>query len=276
MTTNRHRHQRLPARRVPGRGLRGASLVETLAAVAAVAVVVAASYHIFGAEDAGQPVRGESAAEIEAAKSSIEEMKYHLRLAGRNLPPGLAPLETHNGNPDAVTVCYRLADYEASLARSVPRNARELPCDSGWSRFSSGDRVYLHDPASERGEWIEIAGAATETQTLLLTRPLSRSYPVSSLALPLRQVTFYVTEPGGNGSLVVDVAGEARRVCARDVGDLQLRYRLKNGSVVDNPERVGDVREALVALSGGSARGPEQSRQSRSLAASIYLRNLGI
>ncbi len=263
-------------RRNPLRDRRGTSLLETFAAIVAVAVIVVASHATLNSEEVGTPARNNAAGAPAEAKISMDELKYHIRLAGRGVPPGLSPLEARNGDPDAVTVCYRLADYEATLATTAPRAADRLQCGSNAHRFAADDRIYLHDPSSGQGEWVCIAEVDVEKQILALAKPVSRSYGAASQALPLRQVSFYLNESDSDGALTVDIPGETPRVCAHGITDLQLRYRLKNGSVVDEPEDVSEVREILVALSGAPPIEAGTPRQSRTLAASIYLRNLGI
>lgn len=227
----------------------------------------------------------------QSSRACIDEMTRNIRMAGHHLPLGLPPIVAANTNPDTITLVYHGNDCETFLTEAMPTTSAELKCND-VSCFEEDQWVYIYDPDSAVGEWFQISEvqASNHLQHRYNPKDLSRKYPADAIILALNQVKFFVDDVSDpdNPKLMVKMGGEAPAVYADHIVDLQFRYRLANGTIVDLPVLISDVREVLVDVtaqsilegSGGEVvmeqgdRGGEAVRKTRTYSSSVSLRNM--
>ena len=209
-------------------------------------------------------------------------------MAGYNLPLGLPlpPIAAANTNPDTITITYKSAGCDTYLSAKMPQPSAELKCATDVSCFYDGQWVYIYEPDSAVGEWLEITQVQVAAKHLQHnTVVLSRKYGENSLVLAMTQIKFFIdatTDPD-HPNLMLQLPGQPPQVYAEDVTDLQFRYRMKNGVVLDEPTVVSDVREVLISVVGRShnpdvelAEELENQYRQRTFSTSVYLRNVGV
>jgi len=217
------------------------------------------------------------------ARAIIDALVRHIRMAGYDTPIGVSPLTAANANPDTIEVVYSPDDCEVNLAAAMATGASGLECTSDVSCFQDGQWVYIYDPGTSLGEWFQISSVQTGTMSLQHSYALSRAYPKNAVITSLAMAKFYVDIQGDSGTpaLMVQTADGTPYVYAEGISDLQFRYRLVNGNVVDYPILSNDVREVQISVTcsehrPGDTEGVEAGSPTRTFASAACLRNLGI
>ena len=201
-------------------------------------------------------------------------------MAGYNLPPGVSSLVTSNTDPDTLTICYNQGGCETTLSSDMPQPSSELKCASSVSCFSDGDWVYIYEPDSAIGEWVEISHVQEAAMHLQHnTMPLSRKYGEDSQVLRMTLLKYYIdttTDPS-HPTLMVQPIGQPAYAYADNISDLQFQYHMKNDSLYDQPAIVSDIKEVLISITGRTqSPDPDKSGnpyRQRTFATSINLRN---
>jgi hypothetical protein len=174
-------------------------------------------------------------------------------------------------------ITYLDGDCETYLTDPMPQPSSELKC-SDVSCFYDGQWVYICDPDSGGGEFFLI----TEVQTAAAhlqhnTMNLSRAYDEDALVLAITQVKYYIDNSDTtHPNLMVQRVGGTPQVYAENISDLQFRYRLKNGMIVNEPILAEDIREVLISVTGRS-RIPDpdtEERRHRTYESSVNVRNI--
>ena len=270
------------------RGCRGTSLVEILITLTIMAIITTAIFNVYLTQHKNYLIQEDVTAVQQNARASIDEIGRQIRMAGHGLPLEMAPLRAINANPDTIVVTYRTGDCETFLSAAMPQPSAELKCGSDVSCFEEGQWVYIFEPDSGGGEWFVLTHVQTGSNHLQHnTMTLSKKYAKDAIVMSVNQVKFYVdatTDPR-HPSLMLEVPCHAPQVFATDIEDLQFRYRMKNGVIVDQPVVVDDVREVIITLTARSAHedpnmaqigGHDDSYRRRSFTTSVFLRNVGI
>ena len=261
----------------------GASLLEVLIALAITGVVTLAVFKAYVVQHRHYIVQEDVTDIQQNARAAIDEMTRHVRMAGYDLPMGLAAIEPSNTNPDTITLTYHSAGCDTHLSAPMPQPSAELKCGSDISCFWDGMWVYIYEGAVNTGEWFQITHVQADAFHLQHnTMVLSRSYGADSKVLAMVQVKFFIdTSDADHPNLMVQYMGQTPQVYAMNITDLQFQYEMKNGAVLDEPVLVDDIREVLVSITGRSnspdPEAPDTANvyRYRDFATSVHLRNLG-
>ena len=184
----------------------------------------------------------------------------------------------------AITVAFSADGCDTYLASPMPQPSSELKCALDISCFYDGEWVYIYDPDSGAvmGEWFEITQVQAAAKHLQHnTMSLSRKYDEDAVILSLQEMKFFIdhtTDPD-HPTLMVQRPGRTPQIYADNITDLQFRYRLSNGTIVDEPVLVEDVREVLISVTGRSENPDYEDEENpyrhRMYSSSVNLRNLG-
>jgi len=261
---------------------RGSSLLEVLIALALTGIVTLAIMNTYVVQHENYLVQDDVTTMQQSARSSIDELTRQVRMAGHHLPLGLLPIEAANTDPDTITVIYHGNDCETYLTAAMATTSAALACGTTLSCFAAEQWVYIWEPDSAKGEWFEISNVDNGTNSLQhTTAPLSRKYGADSQVLALNRVKFYVdgTTEASNPKLMVQFNNDPAQPYADQIQDLQFRYHLDNGTTVDEPVLITDIREVQISITAGS--GLVQSEdgnnvKDRTYTSSVSLRNIGI
>ena len=264
-------------------GERGTSILEVLIALIITGLITTAILKLYVTQHRNYIVQDDITEIQQSARASIDELTRQIRMAGNMLPVGLDPIKAANTNPDTITITYRLDGCDTYLSDPMPLPSAELKCGSDISCFEDSQWVYIFHPDSGGGEWFvltEVQAAARHLQHN--TMDLSRAYTADAIILTMKQIKFYVdntTDPE-HPTLMISIPGESPHVFAENISDLQFRYRLKNGVVVDVPVLTSDIREVIISVTGQSrypdSESDDNARRTRTYTSSVNLRNLGV
>ena len=263
---------------------KGFSLLEVLIAVLITGIVTSSILQVYVTQHKNYMTQDDITNIQQNARASIDELSRQIRLAGFDLPLGIEAIQAYNTNPDTIVLTYHNSGCDTYLSAPMPQPSAELKCGSDVSCFYDGQWIFIYDADSAKGEWFEI----TQVQSAALhlqhnTMTLSRKYDVNALVFAMTQVKFYVdnTTDVDHPKLMIQIMGEAPQIYADNITDLQFKYKLKNGMVVDVPPIAENIREVEISLSARSNQ-PEvddngvESYRDRTFSTSVFLRNVGI
>jgi len=262
---------------------RGVSLLEILVALAITGVVTLAVFKTYITQHRHYLVQEDITDIQQNARAAIDEITKHVRMAGYGLPMTLTAIQAANTNPDTITLTYNASDCETFIEAPMPLPSSELKCGTELSCFRDGMFVYIYEPAVNIGEWFEITHVQeSPTHMQHNTMTLSRKYDTGSKILVMTQVKFFIDyTDADHPNLMIQFMGQAPQVYSMNISDLQFRYKMKNGLILDQPLLADDIREVLVSLTGRSREpDPEATDSSdpyrhREFATAIHVRNLG-
>lgn len=265
------------------RDRRGISLVEMLIAFALTGVVTASVLKAYVTQHKNYMVQDDITHIQQNVRASIDELSRQCRMAGYALPLGLPSIEAANTDPDTITIVYHDDGCDTYLDAAMPQPSSELKCATDVSCFYDGQWVYIFEPDSGGGEFFEITHVQPSSQHLQHnTMTLSKAYTKDAVILSLMRVQFYIdqTDPD-HPNLMIRLPGKTPQVYAENISDLQFRYRLEDGNLVNVPVAVEDVREILISVTGRSAnpdpdKPEDEQYRTRTSSTSVALRNLGV
>lgn len=214
-------------------------------------------------------------------RSAMDEIVYHARQAGYQLPPGLEAILASNSDPDTVTFVYlRDPICKCALVSTMSGTSDELrlPTDS-IGCYDANMWAYIYNPATEDGEYFLISGVEPASGVLQhASTPFSQIYPAGSEVYLIDMATFYVDNVTDSlhPRLMYQRFGQPN-IYADNIEDLQLTYRLAHGVVVDSLTTSSNVREVNIGLVARTdrvdpARGDDYLRDT--FFTSVYLRNM--
>ncbi|MEA2031058.1 MAG: prepilin-type N-terminal cleavage/methylation domain-containing protein [candidate division Zixibacteria bacterium] len=265
----------------------GFSILEVIIALVIMGVVTTAIFKLYISSHKNYMVQNEVVNVQQNARASIDEMARQIRMAGYDLPLGLKAVEASNANPDTITLCYRATNCDTYLASAMPQPSAELKCATDISCFYDGQWVYIFEPDSGGGEWFEISHVQSAAKHIQHnTMVLSKSYSADAIVMAINKVKFYIDEntDQNNPTLMIKTPGNSPQIFADYITDLQFKYRMKNGVVLDSILVSDNVREVQISVTGRSVNedvdlddfGDGDSFRRRTFSTSVFLRNVGI
>lgn len=278
-------HVRLPGIRFRfrTRNANGFSLLELLVALVITGFVVTAGYDLYLKQHEGWIIQEMVSDMQQNARIAMHELESRIRMAGYGLPGGFQPIYAANTNPDTITILFKNEHTcEANIEHAMPQPSSELRCDGhDISCFEEDTWAYIYDPFADTGEFFyitEVQVAACHIQHN--TTVLSKCYPQGSLVTMVDMYKFYIdTTDSAHPNLMVMREGNQHYVYAEDIENLQFRYGLANGVLVDIPPAASVVREVLITLTARTARKDllfQGEYRRRDLTSDVKVRNLGL
>ena len=270
---------------------RGTTLLEVLIALAITGIVTMSILKLYVTQHENYLTQDDITNVQQNARAAIDEISRQIRMAGHQLPAGVVALSASNTNPDTVTVTYMNSTCETHIVTDMVSKASVLMTDPAddISCFHDGQWAYIFNPDSSDGEWFEISTVlAGSNQLSHSTMELSTTYDSGTVVLNLVRVKFFVDTAAISAfdgvqrpCLMAQVFGEDSVVYAENISDLQFQFRLTNGSLVDVPVLVEDVREVLISVESRSANADidaadgEDPYRRRTYNSSVNMRNIG-
>jgi len=262
---------------------RGTSLLEVMIALVITAIITLTIFRTYITQHKNYIIQEDIAEIQQSSRASIEELARHIRMAGFSIPMGMDAITASNSDPDTITIVYNAGGCDTQLRAPMPRTSSELKVDTAtdYSCYQDGDWVYIWEPDSGYGQWIEITHVQPSANKLQHnTVLLLDEYGTGSQILDLTMVKFYIdnTSDTAHPTLMMEVPGMAPQVYADNISDLQFQYRMSGGMIVDNPVPVDDTREVMISLTGRSNMPdpdfPDNPYREREYETSVFVRNL--
>jgi hypothetical protein len=243
---------------------RGASALEVILVLTIVMVVLTATLNLY-VSDRQYHLTDEDIALVRQRTHSIAaDLERQLRTTGSSLPAGLEAIRATNTNPDTIVITTAETACQAQLAERMPLPSSNLRCAGDVSCFHSDQWVYVYHPDSGYGEWFQITYVRQDQQYLQhSTMTLSRTYDSGAIVSAVTQEKYYIDAASDpeHPRLMVKRLGEKPAVVGEDVTDLQFKYRLTNGTLVDETV-IGESVAAIVVVVEGRSAEPDPNRKS--------------
>jgi len=215
------------------------------------------------------------------ARAATESLSHIISVAGYDIPRCLAPIETHNSNPDTIVVDFNSGTpKQALLTISTPFVTSELDC-SGYdiAGLNPGDWAYIYNPEANSGEFFLVSSVDTTLSIIgHASMPLSAEYPSGSTVSKINRVKFYVDRTDTTQSkLMIQNLGSQPQIFADNISDLNFRYFLSNGSIVLQTSNPDDIRMVEIEVVGKNHRQDIiPSGCTRSFSLRVKIRNIDL
>ena len=258
---------------------RGITLLEILIAMAIMGVVTAAVMQAYVTQHENYMVQEDITDIQQNARASVDELVRNVRMAGHDIPPTLLAIVPSNTNPDTITITYTSSSCETFLRADMASTTEALKCSLAVACFNDLEWCYIYDPDSGGGEWFQISSVdAANKQLDHIATPLTAAFGAGSIVKPINQIKYYIdTTDSDHPQLMMQRRGSTAQVYAEDISDLQFKYRMKNGTIIDQPLLIDNIREVLISVRGRSHEidTRRDEYREREFATSVSLRNLG-
>lgn len=261
----------------------GFTLLELLISAFLAVIVTSAAMGIYITQHKQMLVQDEISDMQANIRAATVELATNIRMAGYNVPQGIAKLEAYNTNPDTIVITFDAGNVEdLQLEHDMPQTSAELRCDGhDLSGLYDGDWIFIYDPIDNTGEWFEITQVQYGSSHIQHnTMPLDHRYPAGSLVIKMNRFKYYVdnSDPE-HPNLMIDAPGMGAQVYAENITDLNFRYVLSSGAIVDVPPDEEMVREIIINIGARTNSGDDEfaaDYRTRNLETRVKVRNLGL
>jgi hypothetical protein len=266
------------------RKIGGFTVVEMLIATLLSTIVVTAALKVYLVQQKHLVIQDQISDMQQSVQASMEELSTKIRMAGYNLPAGMAPIIASNTNPDTVTITYDDGSSDnVQIEHAMPQPSAELRCDGhDLSSFHDNDWLYIYDPSTNTGEYFlatNVQNASGHIQHN--TMSLSKSYPLGSRILKITMMKYYIdrTTDAAHPRLMSKYMSNAAQIYADNISDLQFHYVLSSGVTVDVPPLANMVREVEITVTGRTNKADDKfavDYRTRTDETRVKVRNLGM
>ncbi len=261
----------------------GFTLLELLISAFLAVIVTSAAMGIYVTQHKQMLVQDEVSDMQTSIRSAAGELATNIRMCGYNVPRGIPKLEAYNTNPDTIVITFDAGNFEdVQLEWPMPQPSSELRCDGhDLTGLYDGDWVFIYDPVQESGEWFEVTHVQYGSGHIQHnTMPLDHSYPAGSGVYKMNRFKYYIdnSDPD-HPNLMIWAPGMGAQVFAENITDLQFRYVLSSGAVVDVPPGENMVREIIINIDARTNSADDEfatDYRARNLDTRVKVRNLGL
>ena len=212
----------------------GFTLIELLIGVLMASIVTYAAMSLYITQHKQMIVQDEIADMQANTRAAAEVIANAVKKAGMNAPRSGA-IGTADTNPDSITVMYDSGELDnVQIEVTMPTTSAELRCDGhDLSGVSENDWIYLYDPYTDAGEFLQVTHVQYSDHLQHNTMPTTRLYPAGSKVVKMNQVKFYVDQSNpDHPTLMIETINTAPQPFAENIIDLNFRYFLATGAVV--------------------------------------------
>ncbi len=250
----------------------GFTVTEMTISLAIFMIVSLFAYQIFKADQKSYVEQAEVTGMQQNVRVAIDQVTNDLRIAGSGVPSGgvmsdlglLHPIDPGNGDngfPDTVVVFAGFHRVETELAAPMADRSSGVAVED-VSGFSVGSLVIIHGATTDCGESSElflitgISGGEPKVFDHSTQSPwnedqsLSCTYVQPSTVILANYRKYYIDDSDPlHPSLVLEEDGQAPRIVADNVENMQLVYDLVTGDRdLPDPVSPGAIRKATVTF----------------------------
>ena len=263
---------------------KGMSLVELLVVLVLISLLIAAMFRSFIDQQKSYAMQDQVIDMQQALRAAIDRMTREIRMAGYggNILGTFGNVNTFthiitpvNGTPrDSITIL--VADEVARLSLNAPSGSNQLNLNvtSASDIFDTSSKRYLC--LNGQNNYV-IQG--TSGNTVTLTTPLQEDHLINESVGLVKAITYRI-EPNTTNLVRDDNTGEGGQILAEDVENIQIRYTLASGAVVDFPGNPEEIRMVGVTVTTRTKRPypeyPGDGYLRRVLTTGIEVRNLAL
>ena len=262
---------------------KGFTVVELLVAVLLAAIVTSAAMALYIVQHKQLMVQDGVTDMQSSVRASAAEVTTRVRMAGYKVPEAVIPIVAHNTNPDTIVVAYDcgLTD-DIQIEHAMPQPSAELRCDGhDLSALQDDDLLYIYDPLTKTGEFFVATNIQYSSSHIQHNQgPLSKAYPRGSKILKIDRYKYYVDNSDANHpNLMLQFGAGAPQIFAENITNLDVRYVMSSGTIVDVPGVVDMVREVVFRVDARTDDADYDffnQYRTRSLTTRVKVRNLGV
>ncbi len=261
---------------------RGFTIVEVLVASIIASLAIAAGMQLLISQNQNHLIQAGVTDMQQNGRATVDQLVGKIRQTGYRLEPGMNALLAWNSNPDTIAVIFMAEPLcSASLSENMSQATSEIRCeDADISCLVTDSWAYIYDPVKDSGEFFFVTGSDAGTGIIHHNlASLSKAYSQGARVFVLDFYKYYVDASDTlHSNLMMIKNGADPVVYADNITDLQFRYVLANGAVVDSVVIDRYVREVQVAVVARSDRNDQFLNDFRydTLRSSAMLRNLSM
>ena len=234
-------------------GEAGMTIIEVLIASLIASFAIAAGLRAFINTNENHIIQDGVVHMQQNGRATVDELVGKIRQAGYKTPLGVQALFSWNADPDTIAIVFlREPACTATVSDDMPQPSAELKCtDSDLSRFEADTWAYIFDPTTETGEYFFITSVQAAAGHLQHnTAQLSKKYPAGSQIYVLDYLKYYVDKSSDSThpTFMKSDNGEPAVIYADDITDMQIRYRMGNGTLLDTISVDRYVREVELTV----------------------------
>jgi len=259
----------------------GTSVIEVLIALFMAGIVTAAVFEVYINQHKNWNIQEDISDVQQNGRVAVDELSRQLRMAGHELPLGINAIEAYDTNPDTIVINYSNGGCEAPIEHKMPLPSSELRCDGhDVSCFYDGQIAYIFHPDSGGGEFFEISHIQLSSSNIQHNKwPLTTTYDKGAIIISLTRLKYYIDYSDSlHPNLMLEIPGKTPQIYAENIEDLQFRYTMKGGAVVNVPPSSADVREIHIDVVARSNRPdvdfPDDPYRRRTYSTKVNTRNL--
>ena len=259
----------------------GMSLIEMLIGLFLAGLVTASVFEVYINQHKNWIIQDDVTNIQQNGRAAIDELSSQLRMAGHELPLGIEAIEAYDTNPDTIIINFSSSGCNAPIEHKMPLPSSEFRCDGhDVSCFYNGQFAYIFHPDSGGGEFFEISLVQTGSSHIQHNKwPLTKIYDKDAIILALNRYKYYIDYSDSlHPNLMLELPGQAPQVYAENIEDLQFRFTMKGGAIVNVPPSAADVREIHIDLTARSDKPDidfaDDPYRRRTYATKVNLRNL--
>ena len=260
---------------------KGLSLIELLIALVLSGILTAALYRTFINQQKIYTVEEEVVDMQQNMRFAIDRMAREIRMAGYggNILAAFGNINTFteiitpvNGiNNESITII--MADEVARLSQNAATGTNQLELNVDGS-FDTDKKKYLCLNGQNNYLVQSVNG-----NSVTLTTPLLEDHLINDPVSLVKAITFKIS-PNTTDLVRDENTGEGSQVVAENIENLQLKYTLLSGNVVDSPGNPSHIRSVSVTLNARTKmtdpQYPGDGYRRQTINSTTELRNMGL
>jgi Tfp pilus assembly protein PilW len=261
---------------------RGLTLLELLISAAISVIIVGSALSVYLAQHKHMIIQDQISDMQQNVRAGMQELATKIRMAGYNVPDGVQAIRASNTNPDSIEITFDTEVIDGvELNQAMASPSAELICDGDLTPLQVGDWLFIYDATLQTGEFFTVSGLDIGSGRIShSSMPFVRSYPLGSPVKKLVREKYYIDRADTlHPRLMISSMGQTPQIYSDNITNLQFRYVLSSGAVVDVPPLATMIREVIIDLTARADRADNDSfnrYRTRDLQTRVKVRNLGI